>query len=105
MKPRIGSVHRQGCPAGRHVHVLKLVFHLSSKVFRSKEFMNPFVELGDSGVVLSAETHMGGMNLMSRFAKKNGFSASAPSALAQLVAQQKAGVNPGQFPKTNGCHG
>jgi hypothetical protein len=39
--------------------------------------MNPFVELGDAGVVLSAETHIGGMNLMSPLAKKNGFSASA----------------------------
>jgi len=67
VNPRIGSVHRQDCPAGRHVHVLKLAFHLSSKVFRPKEFMNPFVELRDAGVVPSAETHeeiVRGMNQM-----------------------------------------
>jgi hypothetical protein len=82
-------------------------------VFRPKEFMNPFVELGDAGVVLSAETHIGGMNLMSPLAKKNGFSASATEiwdvagigvhALAQATVV--TGVNPGQFPKTNGFHG
>jgi hypothetical protein len=33
------------------------MFHLSSKVFRPKEFVNPLVELRNTGIVFSAEVH------------------------------------------------
>jgi hypothetical protein len=72
VKVRIGSIY--GCPAGWLVHALKLIFHLSSKVFRPKEFVNPFVELRNTGIVFSAEVHTVIMaailNLASSSAKK-----------------------------------
>jgi hypothetical protein len=51
------------------------MFHLSSKVFRPKEFMNPLVELRNTGIVFSAEVHTVIMaailNPVSSSAKKN----------------------------------
>jgi len=51
------------------------MFHLSGKVFRPKEFVNPLGELRNTGIVLSTEVHIAIMaailNLKSLFAKKN----------------------------------
>jgi hypothetical protein len=50
------------------------MFHLSSKVFGPKEFVNPLGKLGNTGVIPSAEAHIEIMaailNVASLIAKK-----------------------------------
>jgi hypothetical protein len=66
------------------------MFHLCGKVFRPQELVNPLAELGNAGVVLSAEVHTEIMaqliNLISSFAKKIGFSAFGSAAFKDHTA-------------------